>query len=131
MRAGDGASHVLLLDGATRGLLRRYRLGWGKESPLGQQWPLALKGGRKAIWCGLMVGETPALVAADRDRPQMLIYRLGPDGWSSQQTYPTINDVEAIAAPRSPAVPEPRRGLPLGSRLSPYDRVLRPVLRVA
>ena len=101
MQVGEGAAQVLLLDGATTGLLRRYRLGQGKASRLGRQRPLALKGGNKAVWCGLQVGDSPALVVADRQRPQLLMYRLGPDGWDTQQTYPTINDVRAIAAPQA------------------------------
>lgn len=93
------AAQLLVLDGAVQGLARRYALGDGRLSGVGGRRPLVLAGGTKAIWCGMRLGETTALVAADPERPRLLAFPIGDEGWQEQQSYPVIGDVQAIAAP--------------------------------
>ena len=93
-----GADQLLLLDGATEGLLRCYTLALGKASSLGQRRPLAVQGGEKAIWCGLQIDSQPAIVVADRNRPQLLVHHLEENGWGTQQSFPGIASVKGIAA---------------------------------
>lgn len=97
----DGPGHFLLLDGATAGLLRRYHLDRGEPSPLGQRRVLAVADGAQALWCGVQLGDVPALVLVDNEQPRLLAYGLGAEGWQTEKSFPAISDVKAIAAPQA------------------------------
>ena len=101
LRSEKGADQLLVMDGVINGLLRRYKMTQGELDPLGQRRPLALDDGRKAIWCGLQLGDKSALAVVDRERPQLLLYCLESEGWGVQRTFPLVNDVRAIAAPQA------------------------------
>lgn len=101
-----GVAHLMLLDGATRGLLRHYRMILDEPTLLGQHRALAIEGGTKAVWCGMRLGDESALVIADREHPRVLTYLLTDEGWKSppgHSAYPVISDVRAIAAPQGAA----------------------------
>ena len=101
-RPGGGAQ-FLLLDGTAAGLLRRFEFGRGKASPLGRRQPLGLMAGVNTAWCGIMLKENgqqrPALVVADSQRPRLLTHTLTEDGWQSQQSFPSVSGVRAVAVP--------------------------------
>ncbi len=100
LRAKSGAQ-MLLLDGATQGLLRRFTLDWGDQSPVGRRRALAMPDGPAAVWCGLSIENRPALVMADPDGPQLLMYTLGEAGWETQESFPGLSDVRAVGAPQA------------------------------
>lgn len=91
------AAQLVVLDGKVRGILRRYDLDLGEQTPFGHQLPLALDDGLKAVWTGMRQGDKRALVVADPDAPRLLSYGLGEDGWQAQQAYPAVTDVKAMA----------------------------------
>lgn len=96
----QGAAHLLLLDNATQGLMRRYQLAAGDPNPLGNRQALPIDGGVKAVWCGLQLGNQRALVVADRSRPRLVMNVLGKEGWQPQRAFPAVSDLRAIAAPQ-------------------------------
>ena len=91
------AAQLVVIDDRASGILRRYELELGAASPLGQQRPLALEDGAKAVWCGMWQGDKRALVVADSSAPRLLSYGLGDAGWETQQAYPALTDVRAMA----------------------------------
>jgi len=93
---GAGTALLAVLDGTVGGILRRYDLGVGQPNALGQQRPLALEDGAKAVWCGMWQGDGRALVVADGDAPRLLSYQLGEAGWETQQAYPALTDIRAM-----------------------------------
>ena len=101
LRTVEGPAQMLLLDGATEGLLRRFRLDRDDPSPVGKRRALALADGAAAVWCGLTIEDRAALVVVDPDGPQLLTYVLSENGWEPQQTFPGLSDVRAIAAPQA------------------------------
>ena len=96
-RAGQRA-HLLLLDGASQGLLRRYELARGPQNLLGQQRMVGLGQQSKVVWCGLKLPEQAALVVADRNRPRLLVYRLEDQGFGAEASFPAIGNIKAVAA---------------------------------
>lgn len=94
----DGGDELLLLGGMQSGLLRRYALGRGEESPLGGQEVLPLSGADKPTWCGLTIHQTKMLAAVDPRQPRLLLYALSDGTWGDEQSYPIVNDVRAVAA---------------------------------
>ncbi len=90
-------TQLAVIDGAVSGILRCYQLDLGVASPFGQQRPLALEDGQKAVWCGMWQGEKRALVVADSEAPRLLSYGLGAAGWEPQQAYPALTDIRAMA----------------------------------
>ncbi len=103
LRNDSKPAEVLLLGGTQEGLFRRYRLARGEESELGRQESLPMPGGPKAAWCGMLLDERPALVAADASQPRLRVHELSKTGWLGEQSYPTISGVRAMVAP--PAEP--------------------------
>ena len=103
LRNENKAAEVLLLGGTQEGLFRRYRLARGEESELGRQESLPMPGGPKAAWCGMLLDQRPALVAADASQPHLRVHELSKTGWLGEQSYPTISGVRTLAAP--PAEP--------------------------
>lgn len=97
----QGRGEVLLLSAAQDGLLRRYRLADTEASDLGRQESLPMPGGTKSAWCGIRLGDEPALVAADAAQPRLRVHTLGPDGWKPEQSFPTISGVRDLAAPQA------------------------------
>ena len=95
------AAQLLLLDGASNGLLRRYKLHRGDHGQLGRRRALALEGGTKAVWCGLQLADEPVLVFAEKDRPRLLTYALADNGWQPRPPYPVVADVRALVAPQA------------------------------
>ncbi|NOZ39378.1 MAG: VCBS repeat-containing protein [Planctomycetes bacterium] len=91
------ATQLVVIDGTVSGILRRYELALGTASPFGLQRPLAMKEGPKAVWCGMWQGEKRALVVADRRAPRLLSYGLGEAGWETQQAFPALTDIRAMA----------------------------------
>lgn len=89
-------TQLVVIDGTVSGILRRYELELGMASPFGQQRPLAMEEGRKAVWCGMWQGEKRALVVADRSAPRLLSYELSETGWEKQQAYPALTDIRAM-----------------------------------
>ncbi len=96
LRTG-ASSQLVVLDGMVSGILRRYDLQLGSASPFGQQRPLAMNDGQKAVWCGMWQGEKRSLVVADSSAPRLLSYGLGEAGWEPQQAYPAVTDIRALA----------------------------------
>ncbi len=92
------ADELLLLGGMQAGLLRRYALGEGEQSPLGKQEVLPLAGADKPLWCGLKIEDRKVLAAVDSRQPRLLLYTLGAAGWGAEESYPLISNVQAIAA---------------------------------
>jgi hypothetical protein len=101
LRSGARGAHLLLLDGATDGLLRRYKLSLGELSPLGRQRGMPLGGGKSVAWCGLQIGAQAALVVADRQSPRLMLHPVEEEGWEAQSTFPGIADVQAMVAPQA------------------------------
>ena len=100
----NSPAHVLLLDGAAKGLLRHYVLERGEPGPLGRRRALANEDGVKAVWCGLRMDNDIVLVVADSDRPRVMTYFLNDDGWRSRADhagFPVISDVRGLAAPQA------------------------------
>ena len=93
------SAELALLDGSVRQLLRRYRLDVGPPNALGRHRPLALADSSKTAWCGMWQGEKRALVAADRSRPRLLSYGLSDTVWESEQAFPAISGINALASP--------------------------------
>ncbi len=91
------ATQLVVIDGTVGSILRRYELDLGTASPFGQQRPLAMKEGKKAVWCGMWQGDKRALVVADSSAPRLLSYGLGESGWETQQAYPALTDIRALA----------------------------------
>lgn len=94
-------AELLLLGGMQEGLLRRYTLARGAEAELGRRESLPIAGGAAAVWCGLALGDRPALVALEKDQPRLRVQALGDVGWQVEQSFPTIGNVRAIAAPQA------------------------------
>jgi hypothetical protein len=92
-------AELLLLGGAQEGLLRRYILSHGEETDLGKQESLPIAGGLKAAWCGMKLGDRPALVAVDPSQPRLRVHELGTNGWLAERNYPTVSGVKALVAP--------------------------------
>ncbi len=90
-------TQLVVLDGTVSKILRRYELDLGTASPFGQQRPLALEDGAKAVWCGMLQDDQRALVVADSSAPRLLSYGLSDAGWEVQQAYPALTDVRAMA----------------------------------
>ncbi|MGI9429886.1 MAG: hypothetical protein ACR2NM_14585, partial [Bythopirellula sp.] len=90
------ASQVVILDDAVANILRRYELELGQINPFGQQLPLALDDGPKAVWCGMWQGDRRALVVADPDAPRLLSYGLSAGSWETQQAFPGLTDILAM-----------------------------------
>lgn len=101
-RAGSPAE-LLLLGGTQEGLFRRQTLGRGAEHELGRRDSLPIAGGESALWCGLVLDGRPALVSVDAGQPRFRVQGLGEQGWLGEQTFPSIGDVKALAAPQSQA----------------------------
>ncbi len=95
LRAG-ATTQLAVIDGTVSGILRRYELADGEESPFGRQLPLALEDGMKAVWCGMRQGEHRALVVADSEAPRLLSYGLDANGWQTEQAFPALTDIQAI-----------------------------------
>lgn len=96
-------AEVLLLGGAQQGVLRRYVMTRGEEKDLGRQESVPISGGTTALWCGLSIGQQPALVALDPSQPRLRVQPLGGEGWLAEQTFPTIGNIRGMVAP--PAQP--------------------------
>jgi hypothetical protein len=92
-------AEVLLLGGAQEGHLRRYALAQGDESDLGRRDSLPMPGGTKAAWCGVRLDQKHAIVAVDPAQPRLRVHELGQRGWLAEQSYPTLGNIRAIAAP--------------------------------
>ena len=98
--AADGRpADVFCLASAQTGIVRHFRPAPGDESPFGCRASLPIASGPTAPWCGLRVGNVPALAAIDPAEPRIRLYRLVDDRWGDEETYPTLGNVRAIAAP--------------------------------
>ncbi len=93
----NGATaQLVVIDDSVSSILRRYQLELGPANPFGQQRPLALEDGAKAVWCGMWQGDKRAMVVADSNAPRLLSYGLGDAGWETQQVYPALTDIRAM-----------------------------------
>lgn len=99
LRLSSKPAEILLLGGPQEGLLRRYRLSRGAEQELGRRETLPMPSA--AVWCGLALDGKPALVAVDPSRPRLRVQPLGDHGWMSEQSFPTIGNIKALAAPQA------------------------------
>lgn len=93
------ACQLAIIDNTGGGIVRRYRLGDGEPSELGRTETVALPADKDTPWCGMQLGEHRALVVADPDRPQLLSYRLTPEGWQDEESYPGLSNIVSMAAP--------------------------------
>ena len=91
-------AHILALENAGKGLLRRYELQAGASNPLGRHRAVAATSGTKTAWCGLDMAGKPALVISDQERPQVMTYLLHDAGWVPDQTYAMISGIRQIVA---------------------------------
>ncbi len=94
---GKGAE-LLLLGGTQEGLLRRYAMARGEQNDLGRQESLPMPGGVKALWCGLMLDDRPAVAAVDPAQPRLRVQGIGETGWLAEQSYPIISGARGLAA---------------------------------
>ncbi|HJT32563.1 MAG TPA: hypothetical protein VJ783_11010 [Pirellulales bacterium] len=103
LAAPQKPAELLLLGGAQQGVLRRYVMTRGEEKDLGRQESVPISGGAGATWCGLSIGQQPALVAVDPTQPRLRVQPLGGEGWLAEQSFPTIGNIRGMVAP--PAQP--------------------------
>jgi len=87
---------LLVLESSPDGVVRRYRLGQGEASALGQQQPLALPGGEDAVWAKMTIDGQPHLVVADPNQPRVTLYAHGPGGWTPGESYPVSGKIQAM-----------------------------------
>jgi hypothetical protein len=99
LAGGKSPPEILCLGGAQSGLVRRYQLAKGEESPWGRRATLPIAGTPGSTWCGVKLDGTPALAAVDASEPKIRTYRVVDDQWSNEESYPTIGGVREIAAP--------------------------------
>jgi len=99
LAGGKGPIEILCLGGAQTGLVRRYHMAKGEESPWGRRATLPIAGTSASTWCGVKFDGAPALVAIDSTEPKIRAYRMVDDQWSNEENYPTIGGVREIAAP--------------------------------
>ncbi|MCE9604846.1 MAG: hypothetical protein K8U03_08090 [Planctomycetia bacterium] len=99
LAGGNGPTEVLCLGGAQSGLLRRYQMAKGEDSPWGLRATLPIAGMPAASWCGIKLDGALALAAVDPTEPKIRTYRIVDDQWSNEESYPTIGNVREIAAP--------------------------------
>lgn len=97
----DGRAEVMLLGGLQQGLLRRYRMVDGEESPIGNQQALPMETG--SSWTGITIDGKPHIAVVDPKQPRATVYELKDSGWAIKESYPIISQVQDVAAP--PAVP--------------------------
>lgn len=96
---GKNPIEILCLGGAQAGLVRRYQLAKGEESPWGKRATLPIAGTATTSWCGIKLDGAVALAAVDPTEPKIRTYRIVDDQWSNEESYPTIGGVREIAAP--------------------------------
>lgn len=94
-------AELLVLGGTQEGLLRRYVMGKGKESPLGRRQALPMPGGNAAVWCGVTLDGKPALAAVDAAQPRLRLVALTDAGWQAEQNFPIVGNVKAMVAPQA------------------------------
>lgn len=99
LTGGNRTPEVLGLGGSQSGVVRRYQLARGDESPWGRRATLPLSMQPGAPWCGLKLGDIPALVAASPDEPRLRAYRLVNDEWNGEESFPTIGNIRELSAP--------------------------------
>ncbi|MEM1107295.1 MAG: hypothetical protein AAGH99_01235 [Planctomycetota bacterium] len=92
----EAAAELLVLESNPAGMVRRYRLGQGETSPLGQLEPLTLPGGADAVWSSLIIDGQPYLVVADPNQPRVTLYHHGPSGWAAGESYPVSGKVSSM-----------------------------------
>jgi hypothetical protein len=95
----EAAAELLLLGGTKDGTLRRYQMSHGEQSDLGRRDALPMPGGAKAAWCGATINGKATIVAADSAQPRLRVHELGENGWLAEQSYPTVSNIRALAAP--------------------------------
>ena len=96
LNGGSTPADVLCLGGAQSGLLRRYQLARGEDSPYGRRATLPIAG---APWCGVKLDGAAALAALDPTEPKIRVYRLVDDQWTSEESYPTLGGIRELVAP--------------------------------
>lgn len=96
LNGGSTPADVLCLGGAQTGLLRRYQLARGEDSPYGRRATLPIAG---AAWCGVKLDGAAALAALDPTEPKIRVYRLVDDQWTSEESYPTLGGIRELVAP--------------------------------
>lgn len=94
---------VVVLDGAAQSMIRRYEYALGEPSALGKLRPLPLASGAGAAWCGMRLGQKDVLVTADPKHPRLQVYGLTESGWETVGAFPSISDVQGLAAPQAEA----------------------------
>lgn len=92
-------AELLVLGGSQQGLLRRYVLARGEEKELGRQESVPIARGASAAWCGLSLDGQPALVAVDPEQPRLRVQPLGPEGWLTERSFPTIGNIRDLVSP--------------------------------
>ena len=99
----SGSADVYLLGGSDKGVLRRYQLARAEATDVGRQDALPMASAARRGWCGMQVGDenarSPAIVAVDVTQPRLRVHRLGDSGWLTEETFPAIGGVKALAAP--------------------------------
>ncbi len=94
-RAGAPAE-VLILGGQQEGLLRRYGLSRGEALAVGSRQVLPMPG-EGAVWTGVDLGGSKAVVLAEPAQPSLVVHTLGDRGWSPAMSFPSVAKVRAIA----------------------------------
>lgn len=92
----EGPDELLVLESSPEGVVRRYRLGQGEASMLGQQEPLTLSGGDNAVWTTLTIDGQPHLVAADPNQPRVTLYAHDKNGWTPAENFPVSGKIKAM-----------------------------------
>jgi hypothetical protein len=98
-----GPADLLLLGGSDKGVVRQYRLVRGEATDVGRQDALPMGSLGRRGWAGITLGGEPAIVAADADQPRLRVHRITPAGWSTEETFPAVGGIKALAAPRAAA----------------------------
>jgi len=99
----SGPADVMLLGGSDKGVLRQYRLDRGEATDVGRHEALPMAASDRRKWTGIVLGDQPAVAAADGDQPRLRVHRLTPAGWSVEETFPAVGGIRGVAAPPAAA----------------------------
>lgn len=94
--AGE-AGELIAVDGKTPGILRRYKLGVGEMSPVGEKLTLPLAGAGKN-WAGVTIDKRKAIVWIDADQPMLRVARLSDNGWENEESFPAVTNMVSLQA---------------------------------
>ena len=102
-----GRDELLVLESNPDGVVRRYRLEEGAESPLGARHPLPISTGDLRSVGFFTIDGQPAAVSVAADQPRLNLTTLRDGRWQLSDSFPSISGVKQIEA-----APDPEAGTP-------------------